>query len=87
MNIVQNTNLHGDAEELEESLLGRPEQLEHFPALTCQLDCLAQCPPEILLPGRNLSGLASELAWREEVPCLHAHCTTEFHIRETMRRN
>ena len=70
MNIALNTNLHGDAEELEESLLRRPEQLEHFPALTCQLDCLAQCPPEILLQKK------SHQAWHQSW-----HGEKRYHVR------
>ena len=46
--IAEVSDLHGDAEELEEALLGRPEQLEHLAALPSQLHCLAQCAPQIL---------------------------------------
>lgn len=48
--------LHGDAEQLEEALLGRPEELPHVPALcTCQLQRLGQIPAQLLHQPRALS--------------------------------
>ena len=41
--------LHGDAQQLEEALLRRPEELEYIPALPSQLHCLTQRIPQILL--------------------------------------
>ena len=47
--------LHGDAQQLEEALLRRPEELEHVPALPCQLHCLTQRIPQVLRPAVLMS--------------------------------
>lgn len=49
MHRIRAADLHGDAEELEEALLGRPEELEHLPALSRELHCFDQRAPQVLL--------------------------------------
>ena len=54
--------LHGDAQQLEEALLRRPEELEYIPALPSQLHCLTQRIPQILLQTILVSFAAKKAA-------------------------